>query len=168
GGCRPRARRSRGPGSGRGRPQRVEEGGASCQCPGMHRSGQADRRVGRRTALFSFAVTLQNYTSDDAESSLLTADGRLNRQAGWPTDFVNTPGPEHRIRVMTGPREDGAGLIGASRLYLPDAGRARTTHCGSVEAWEALLARSRERPDEFSADVARGLGWVRAGDVRRG
>ena len=34
-----------------------------------------------------------------------------------------------------------AGLIGASRLYLPAADRARATHCGSVEAWEALLAQ---------------------------
>jgi len=68
---------------------------------------------------------------------------------------------------MTGPPEDAAGLIGASRLYLPDAGRARGTHCGSVEAWEGLPARSREHPDEFWADVARELKWMRPWEVVR-
>ena len=58
---------------------------------------------------------------------------------------------------MAEPHESAAAFIGASRLYIPPAGRARTTHCGSVEAWEALLARSREHPDEFWADVAREL-----------
>ena len=60
-----------------------------------------------------------------------------------------------------------AGLIGASRLYMPSADRARKTHCGSVEAWEALLARSRERPDEFWADAASELEWMRPWDVVR-
>src|SRR3954468_2106079 len=66
---------------------------------------------------------------------------------------------------MIEPEKDAAGLVGASRLYVPDAERARTTHCGSVEAWEALLARSRRRPDEFWADVARELEWLRPWDV---
>ena len=52
-------------------------------------------------------------------------------------------------------------------LSLPQADRARKTRCGSVEAWEALLARSRERPDEFWADVARELEWMRPWDVVR-
>ncbi len=63
--------------------------------------------------------------------------------------------------------DDAAGLIGASRLYVPQADRARKTHCGSVEAWEALLARSRERPDEFWADAASELEWMRPWDVVR-
>ena len=50
-------------------------------------------------------------------------------------------------------------------VYVPEADRARATHCGSVEAWEALLARSRERPDEFWADVASELEWMRPWDV---
>jgi acetyl-CoA synthetase len=70
---------------------------------------------------------------------------------------------------MTEPREDAAGLIGASRLYPPDPDRARTTHCGSVEAWEALLKRSREHPDEFWDQAARELEWMRPWDsVREG
>ena len=48
---------------------------------------------------------------------------------------------------------------------MPDAGRARATHCGSIEAWEALLARSQERPDEFWAEVARELEWMRPWDA---
>lgn len=60
-----------------------------------------------------------------------------------------------------------ANLIGASRLYLPDARRASATHCRSVGAWEALLARSRERPDEFRAEVARELDWMRPWDAVR-
>ncbi len=66
---------------------------------------------------------------------------------------------------MAEPHEGAEGLIGASRLYIPEAERARATHCGSVEAWEALLASSRERPDEFWADVARELEWMRPWDV---
>src|SRR4051812_50156371 len=65
---------------------------------------------------------------------------------------------------MIEPEKEAAGLFGASRMYVPDAERARSTHCGSVEAWEALLARSRERPDEFWADVARELEWMRPWD----
>ena len=66
---------------------------------------------------------------------------------------------------MTEPHDGVAGLIGASRAYIPDAERARATHCGSVEAWEALLARSQAHPDEFWADVARELEWMRLWDV---
>src|SRR3954471_19602040 len=66
---------------------------------------------------------------------------------------------------MIEPEKDAAGLVAASRLYVPDAERARTTTCGSVEAWEALLARSRRHPDEFWADVARELEWMRPWDV---
>ena len=62
---------------------------------------------------------------------------------------------------------EGPGLIGASQLYVPEAERARATNSGSVAAWEALLARSRERPDEFWADVARELEWMRPWDVVR-
>src|SRR5262245_20201349 len=68
---------------------------------------------------------------------------------------------------MSEPHESAAGLIGASRLYVPEAERARTTHCGSVDAWQTLLARSRERPDEFWAEVAGELEWMRPWDVAR-
>jgi len=57
------------------------------------------------------------------------------------------------------------GLIHASRLYEPDPARARTTHCGSVEAYEALLKKSRDHPDEFWAEVAGELEWIRRWDV---
>src|SRR4051812_32834173 len=73
--------------------------------------------------------------------------------------------PWRRITFMIEPHEGAAGLIAASRLFVPDAERARGTHCGSVEAWEALLARSRRRPEEFWADVARELEWMRPWDV---
>ncbi len=63
--------------------------------------------------------------------------------------------------------EGAASLIGSSRLYVPDAARAGTTHCGSVGAWEALLAKSRERPDDFWADAARELDWMRPWDAVR-
>src|SRR4051812_2939 len=65
---------------------------------------------------------------------------------------------------MTEPH-DAASLIDASQLYMPDAARAGTTHCGSVDAWEALLERSRSCPDEFWSDVARELEWMRPWDV---
>ena len=68
---------------------------------------------------------------------------------------------------MVGNPDGAGGLIGASRLYLPDARRASATHCGSVDAWEALLARSQQRPDEFWAEVARELEWMRPWDVVR-
>lgn len=63
--------------------------------------------------------------------------------------------------------DDAAGLIGASRLYMPDPERAARTHCGSVEAWEALLATSHEHPDEFWASIAQELEWMRPWDVVR-
>ncbi len=60
-------------------------------------------------------------------------------------------------------------MIEGSRLYLPDPERASRTHCGSVEAFEALLRRSREQPDDFWAEVAGELEWMRPWDrVREG
>jgi acetyl-CoA synthetase len=55
---------------------------------------------------------------------------------------------------------DAISLIAASRVYQPDPARAKGTHCGSVAAFERLLERSRERPDEFWAEVARELEWM--------
>ncbi|MEQ1910444.1 MAG: acetate--CoA ligase [Vicinamibacterales bacterium] len=58
-----------------------------------------------------------------------------------------------------------AGLIGGGRLYYPDPARAAHTHAGSVEAYEDLLRRSREQPDEFWAGVAAELEWMRPWDA---
>lgn len=60
-------------------------------------------------------------------------------------------------------------MIEGCRLYPPDPARAARTHCGSVEAYEALLRRSREQPDDFWAEVAGELEWMRRWDsVREG
>ncbi|MDH4065829.1 MAG: AMP-binding protein, partial [Acidobacteriota bacterium] len=66
---------------------------------------------------------------------------------------------------MTDGTADTLGLIQASRLYAPDPARARTTHAGSADAFEALLKRSREQPEAFWADVARELEWMRPWDA---
>ena len=58
-------------------------------------------------------------------------------------------------------------MIEGSRLYPPDPARAARTHCGSVEAFEALLRRSREDPDAFWAEVAGELEWMRRWDTVR-
>jgi acetyl-CoA synthetase len=54
-----------------------------------------------------------------------------------------------------------------SRLYLPDPARAARTNCGSVAAFQELLARSREDRDGFWADVAGELEWMRRWDTVR-
>ena len=56
-------------------------------------------------------------------------------------------------------------MIEDSRLYEPDPARAALTHAGSVEAFQALLKRSREQPEEFWAEVARDLEWLRPWDA---
>ena len=58
-------------------------------------------------------------------------------------------------------------MIENSRLYPPEPARAARTNCGSVEAFQALLARSREDPDAFWADVAGELEWMRRWDTVR-
>ena len=58
-------------------------------------------------------------------------------------------------------------MIETSRLYLPDPARAAGTHCGSIEAFQALLKRSQEDPDGFWADVAGELEWIRPWDAVR-
>ena len=58
-------------------------------------------------------------------------------------------------------------MIDGSRLYPPDPARAARTHCGSVEAFEALLKRSRENPDAFWGEVAGELEWMRPWDAVR-
>jgi acetyl-CoA synthetase len=64
---------------------------------------------------------------------------------------------------------DGTGealrMIRDSRLYHPDPGRAPLTNCGSVAAFQALLKRSREQPEEFWAEVANELQWMRPWDA---
>ena len=56
-------------------------------------------------------------------------------------------------------------MIRDSRLHHPDPARAALTNCGSIEAFQALLKRSREQPEEFWADVANELEWMRPWDV---
>ena len=58
-------------------------------------------------------------------------------------------------------------MIENSPLYVPDPERAARTHCGSVEAFHALLTRSRKDPDSFWADVASELEWIRSWDTVR-
>jgi acetyl-CoA synthetase len=58
-------------------------------------------------------------------------------------------------------------MIRAGRLYPPDPERAARTNCGSVGAFEALLARSRTDPDAFWAEVASELEWMRRWDTVR-
>ncbi len=58
-------------------------------------------------------------------------------------------------------------MIENSRLYLPDPARAARTNCGSIEAFQALLARSHDDPDAFWADVAGELEWTRRWDTVR-
>ena len=62
---------------------------------------------------------------------------------------------------MSSERSDTLAMIQGSHLYGPDPERATGTNCGSIEAFEALLARSREDPAAFWADVARELEWMR-------
>jgi acetyl-CoA synthetase len=58
-------------------------------------------------------------------------------------------------------------MIETSRLYPPDPARAAQTHCGSVEAFQAMLARSQQDPDGFWGDVASDLEWMRRWDTVR-
>lgn len=58
-------------------------------------------------------------------------------------------------------------MIESGPLIPPDPARAARTHCGSVEAFEALLRRSRENPDAFWAEVAGELEWIRPWDTVR-
>lgn len=58
-------------------------------------------------------------------------------------------------------------MIDTNRLYLPDPARAAGTHCGSVEAYQALLNRSQDDPDGFWAGVASELEWIRPWDAVR-
>src|SRR5215510_10944710 len=58
-------------------------------------------------------------------------------------------------------------MIEGSRVYLPDPHRAAHTHAGSVEAYEAMLRRSREDPDSFWASIASELEWMKPWDAVR-
>ncbi len=58
-------------------------------------------------------------------------------------------------------------MLDTNRLYSPDPARAAKTHCGSVEAFQALLKRSQDDPDGFWADVAAELEWIRPWDTVR-
>jgi hypothetical protein len=58
-------------------------------------------------------------------------------------------------------------MIDTGRIYPPDPIRAAKTNCGSVEAFERLLAHSREHPDAFWGDLASELEWIRRWDTVR-
>jgi acetyl-CoA synthetase len=58
-------------------------------------------------------------------------------------------------------------MIDTGRLYPPDPIRAAGTNCGSVEAFQKLLVRSREDPDAFWGEVAGELEWLRRWDTVR-
>jgi acetyl-CoA synthetase len=58
-------------------------------------------------------------------------------------------------------------MIERGPVYLPDPARAARTNCGSIEAFQALMARSREDPDAFWADVANELEWMRRWELVR-
>jgi len=55
-------------------------------------------------------------------------------------------------------------MIQQSRLHDPDPERSRRTNCGSVDAFQALLRKSFEKPEEFWAEVAAELEWLRPWD----
>jgi acetyl-CoA synthetase len=57
------------------------------------------------------------------------------------------------------------GMIRDSRLHYPDPARASLTNCGSVAAFEALMKRSRDQPEQFWAEVAGELEWMRPWDA---
>ena len=56
-------------------------------------------------------------------------------------------------------------MIRQSRLYFPDPERTRRTSCGSAEAFQALMRKSVETPEQFWAEVAGELDWLRRWDT---
>ena len=48
----------------------------------------------------------------------------------------------------------GGDMFESSPIYPPDPARAARTNCGSVAAYEAMLARSRADPDTFWGEIA--------------
>lgn len=57
-------------------------------------------------------------------------------------------------------RGEDIAMIAGSRKRLPDPAKARCTNAGSIEAFEALLQRSRQNPDAFWSDAASALDWM--------
>jgi len=58
-------------------------------------------------------------------------------------------------------------MFESSPVYPPDPARAARTNCGSVAAFEAMRARSREDPDAFWGEIAGELEWIRRWDAVR-
>jgi len=58
-------------------------------------------------------------------------------------------------------------MFESSPVYPPDPARAARTNCGSVAAFEAMQARSREDPDAFWGEIAGELEWIRRWDAVR-
>jgi acetyl-CoA synthetase len=58
-------------------------------------------------------------------------------------------------------------MIPSSTIYPPDPERARHTHAGSVEAYESRLRYSQQNPDQYWAEVASELDWIRPWDTVR-
>lgn len=71
---------------------------------------------------------------------------------------------------MKDPRSNsGPGLYDSSALFHPDPQRAAATTPGSVQAFDELLTRSWQNPEEFWANVAKELQWMKPwNEVRRG
>jgi acetyl-CoA synthetase len=65
---------------------------------------------------------------------------------------------------MTDTNNDALRMIQDSRLYFPDPDKSTRTNCGGAEAFQALLQKSWDKPDEFWSDVARELEWMRPWD----
>src|SRR5579859_3757482 len=56
---------------------------------------------------------------------------------------------------------DEIAMIKGSKLRFPDPERAAKTNAGSTKAFEAMLLRSTEDPDQFWADAASQLDWIK-------
>jgi acetyl-CoA synthetase len=65
---------------------------------------------------------------------------------------------------MTSSDNDALRMIEDSRLYFPNPARSKRTNCGSAEAFQAMLKKSWDKPDQFWEEVAGELEWIRRWD----
>ena len=66
---------------------------------------------------------------------------------------------------MSQPDGDDLRMIRHSRLQHPDPERTRRTGLGSAEAFQALLRKSFESPQDFWGEIAGELEWMRRWDT---